>query len=212
MVAMKRQFIFLFLIIISLNVSAQINYAEFAGEKSSIILIKQYRFSNIYTYQGRKTDDSTIVKSYGVEIAEEGIARKYDQILRNNTTDSISHRIVLRARLLLEIDNEQHTFIKYRLESPTISDKSFKVVDLINRSGIWEENQRSSAELETIKAVFSQCKPETFFAFSRREDDPKHPVINRLKPLVRNEAGVLNIGQLESVIKQYRNELASYLE
>lgn len=191
---------------------AQINYADLKGIKSSISLVKQYRLANLYEYSANsKTGDSIVVKGYGYEIAEEALTRKYNQILSMNKADSISSRIILKSRLVLEIDNETHAFIKHKLDAPANSGYLI-VTNLIFRDGRWEENQHPNRETESIKHVFTICKPETLFAFFNERDDPNQPEINKLKPLVKNESGVLDIKLLEGLIDQNKTLLAKYLE
>jgi hypothetical protein len=212
MVTMRKILLSLLLVLCSGNIIAQNNYADLGGTKSAISLLKQYRLANLYEYRAdAKTGDSVLVKAYGYEIAEEALTRKYNDILKVNTADSISSRIILKSRLVLEIDNERHTFIKHQLNAPA-NDQTLIVINFVFRNGRWEENQNPTSETELIKNVFSMCKPETLFAFFNERNNPSQPEINKLKPLVKNESGVLDIKLLEGVISQNKISLAKYLE
>ncbi|MCA6381573.1 MAG: hypothetical protein IM606_05975 [Cytophagales bacterium] len=209
---MKLYILFLLSFISRIAVS-QIDYNDFRGTQSTIIFSKQYPFANLYDYGlSSKVGDSIILKSYGYEISEEALMRKYNQIFKSNSTDTSLSKIILRSRLILDIDNERHVFIKYKLVTNGVRAINFEVVDLVNSNGLWKEAKSSNEELEAIKSVFLNATVETIYAFYNKKDDPNKPEINKLKPLVKNDLGVLDIKLMDSVIKKNRNSLTKYLE
>lgn len=209
---MKLYILFLLSFISRIAVS-QIDYNDFRGTQSTIIFSKQYPFANLYDYGlSSKVGDSIILKSYGYEISEEALMRKYNQIFKSNSTDTSLSKIILRSRLILDIDNERHVFIKYKLVTNGVRAINFEVVDLVNSNGLWKEAKSSNEELEAIKSVFLNATVETIYAFYNKKDDPNKPETNKLKPLVKNDLGVLDIKLMDSVIKKNRNSLTKYLE
>jgi hypothetical protein len=209
-----RNYIFLTLIFISASSHAQVNYASFVGKKSAITFSKQYTFANLYDYTNHTKGgtDSALVVAIGGKTPEQLLATKYNYLLQKNTADSISSKIILSARLVLQVGNKRHTFIKYKLVTNGIKATNFELIDFVNENGGWQENQNSTEELETIKSVFLISPVDTFYLFYNKKDNEKYPEINKLKPFAKNESGDLDIKLMEKVIKQNKAQIAKYLD
>lgn len=63
-----------------------------------------------------------------------------------------------------------------------------------------------------IKELISISKQEIITEFSNGEDNPNHPEINKLKPLVKDANGILNIEKLAQVLKENKSALSKYLD
>jgi hypothetical protein len=50
------------------------------------------------------------------------------------------------------------------------------------------------------------------FKFYNNRDNPKYPEINKLKPQVKDGAGVLNIEKLAQVLNENKSQLQKYLD
>ena len=59
---------------------------------------------------------------------------------------------------------------------------------------------------------FKKIKSEILINLIDIDDDPKYPEINKLKPLVRDADGVLNLYKLADLIEQNKASLAKYLD
>lgn len=65
--------------------------------------------------------------------------------------------------------------------------------------------------IKEIKGVL-KLSNETFWQFYNNEDDSRYPEINKLKPLVKDANGVLNIEKLAKVLKENKGVLSKYLD
>jgi hypothetical protein len=191
----------------------QLDYKSFQGKEASIAYSKIYKFVNLFSYGQRAgVDDSVIVRSYGAEVAEEGVIRKHADLLQVNTTDSSINKIFLRSRLTIEVDNRKHVFVKYRVAAGGKVPSNFQVMDLIFDNGRWIENPVSSGEIDTLKELLQIASVDLIFLLHNKRDDPKLPEINASRAAIRNEAGLIDAKLLVKVIRENKGPLAKYLE
>lgn len=69
-----------------------------------------------------------------------------------------------------------------------------------------------SVYLSNIFKEVSKLSSESFWQFYNSIDAPKFPEINKLKPLVKDANGVLNIEKLATVLEENKATLAKYLD
>ena len=65
--------------------------------------------------------------------------------------------------------------------------------------------------LENIQNILI-LKNDYFWEFYNNENNPVYPEINKIKPLVKDANGVLNIFKLAKAIEENRSLLSNYLE
>lgn len=107
-------------------------------------------------------------------------------------------------------DNKNVILFKYLAKSS--SKEELRVEQLIQQNNsislLEEKNKRDKNIFDIIKSL----KSISVNQFSNGENDSKYPEINKLKPLVKDANGVLNIEKLVKVIKENRSSLAKYLD
>ncbi|MEC3908210.1 hypothetical protein VOI54_14360 [Tamlana sp. 2201CG12-4] len=65
--------------------------------------------------------------------------------------------------------------------------------------------------IQEIKEVL-KLSNKSFWQFYNNENNSKYPEINKLKPLVKDANGILNIEKLGKVIKENKDSLSKYLD
>ncbi|WP_369049334.1 hypothetical protein [Tenacibaculum sp. UWU-22] len=65
---------------------------------------------------------------------------------------------------------------------------------------------------KNIYEIIRGLKSIAINQFSNGENDSNYPEVNKLKPLVKDANGVLNVEKLAQVIKENRTTLAKYLD
>jgi len=200
-------FIFLNLIMIQKTFS-QTDYTQFEGKKGSISFFKKYEFSNVHDYNintpGR---DSTLTKILKGSYPEARISQKFSSKFLKNTKDSIIFSIALRTRLIIESHGKKHSLISYLTSDKTTAN----IIDYIFEKS-WKENSTTDIEIDFIKTILENADANIIFKFYNDSDNSKYPEINKLKPLVKNENGDLDIEKLARVIKENKSVLSKYLD
>lgn len=194
-----------------LSSQAQIDYRNFTGEEAKVTFAYQFPFVNLYDYTVDAVGDSLITGNFGVPIAEQSLITKYSSDLANNVDDSIVFAISLQSRMIIEIGLERHTLIKYR-EVRGGGQSSFLVMDLISESGAWVENQSTSEQIETLKSILRLSSVGLLFKLFGTSTRSIGPLIIELRPMVKNDAGHLDIDKLNEVLKNNQNRLVEYLD
>ena len=205
--------ILLILLLVSSNcLLSQLDYKSFKGEKSKISFNKEYTYSNIYDYRvNAKYEDSLMIRKYDIKTPEGILSNKYSLEFSENKKDSVVFEIVLHSKLVVDINRERHCFIKYKTRSGEIT-SSIKMLSLIKETNGWKENTNTTDEIDKTKQIFLATDVNMLFEFYNYSDNPNYPDLNRLKPLVKNSDGTLDIGKLFMVVEQNKATLNKYLE
>ncbi len=209
--SMKIKIIIIFFLL-SHVVFSQLDYKKFIGEKSKITFDKEYSYTNIYDYKiNASKEDSIIIRKLRSSIPEGLLTDLYVKNLSNNKKDSISFEIIMSSRLLIDIKNERICFIKYktRLNNTVSKDLIFKATEIAEN---WKELTDSSVEVKLLEQIVLSTNVNTLFLFYDTNDNPEYSEINKLKPLVKDVNGALNIEKLAEVIQQNKIVLSKYLE
>jgi hypothetical protein len=203
-----KNFIALFCLLLCQVVFSQIDYAQFEGKKGKISFFKEYSLSNIYDYNlDAENKDSLIVRLLNGNHPEALISKKYSSEFLKNINDSIVFSIKLKTRLIIEIQNKEHSLISYK----TSKNEMVSVIDYVNDNG-WLENTDNNKELDLMKSILKNSNSNIIFEFYNRKNNKNYPEINTLKPLVKNENGILDIEKLAQVIKENKSTLSKYID
>jgi len=196
----------------SYSQTGQVDYSQFIGEKAKIVISKKYPFSRLYNYKiNSQNFDSISVKPFNTNIPENVLTTKYASNLAVNKKDSIMFAINFLSKLDIDIQDKRFAFIKYKIkENDKLTDS--KVFTAIREDKIWQENALESAEINILKSIVENSSVNILYAFYNKRDSKKYPEINKLKPLVKDANGVLNIEKLAKVIKENKSTLSKYLE
>ncbi len=179
------------------------------------LIDKQYSpFFKEKTNKGTKKrgiQDSNIVYSYkktfhniisGIVLkkhktSREEISKKYSIPLGKLAKDSLSVKEVINVNVL----NNNFTIIKF-YNSELIIKTNYEIVD----------NNLIRNNTGNLLGILSKLNLEFFVELFVNEKSNKFVEINKIKPLIKNSDGVINIQKLEKVIEKNKKELTKYLE
>lgn len=199
-----KNILFIVILIFSNCLFSQLDYKSFVGEKSQISFNKEYTYANIYDYKvNAKEEDSVLIRKLSFDIPEGILTDKYSNELSKNESDSVVFEVVLYSRLLIEINAIRHCFIKYKTKQDKVESK-MNMISLINESKDWEENSTINKEIELIKDIYLFTDVDMLFEFFNTTNNPDFEEINKLKPLVKNPDGALNIRKLAEVLEKIK--------
>lgn len=199
------------LLFLSPSLFAQLDYEKFTGEQGKISFNKEYSYANIYDYQiNASKEDSLITRKLSTKIPEGLITELYSGELMNNAKDSISFEIIMKSRLLVDMNNNRVCFIKYKTRSNTSTSEE-KIFKAIRESDNWTTLENSNTEIELLEQIVLGTSVNMLFQFYNYRDDAAYKDLNKLKPQVKNEKGVLNIKKLAEVIANNKTLLEKYI-
>jgi len=188
------------------------DFSRFKGEEGKFSFTRKYGYSHLYNYKiNAFKEDSIVVRSFGENIPEEILVKTYGNDLALNTKDSLQAYIILYSKLSIEMHNNIHAFIKYKLyKNGNPSD--FKVIDVFNDGLTWKENVNTNKETNLLKDILLMASVNMIFEFYNDRDDPKYPELNKLKPQAKDGDGVLNIEKLSKILNENKSQLQKYLD
>lgn len=129
---------------------------------------------------------------------------------QNIDNEGEKQRVLPLCSFKYSINSTEFNFIKYILNNENQTNTETKVF-VINNNDIHEYttfDMNNSVILEVIKVL----KSDAIIQFSNGENNPEYPEINKLKPLVKDANGILNIEKLAEVINKNKEDLSKYLE
>ena len=200
------------LLFLSNSLFSQLDYENFIGQKGKISFNKKYSYANIYDYKiNASKEDSIISRKLSSSIPEGLLTDEYIADLSNNKQDSISFEILMNSRLLVDINADRVCLIKYqtRSNSTTSEENIFKA---IRTAGNWKELTNSNDEIQLLEQIVLGTDVNMLFQFYNFRDDSQYADINKLKPEVKDEKGVINIKKLSEVISKNKAELQKYFK
>lgn len=203
--------LFTFIITSPLLGFSQINYENLKGNK--INSSASFQFSEAYYYDYVMNSfngiDSIYTKMYNGNFPETLLTQKYNYLLSTNR-DEIQNKISVLSKITVEYNQKKYCFIKFKIvQKEEVSKVSVFVLE--KQKETWKENTISNKIIQNIKLVLS-LKEDAFSQFEIQENNPEYPEINKLKPLVKDTDGVLNIYKLAEVIEKNKTALAKYLD
>lgn len=205
---MKNRFLLISLLLLSFLCHSQVDYSKFEGIKSKISINKEFSLANIYDYKyDAKEDDSLLVKSFDVPSLESALSKKYTEKFSRNV-DSTVFSVKLITRLIVEVDNEKNYLISFK----TSDNQTKQVLNFKKENLNFKEAYNSTKEIDLLKSILQNSNAFIVFQFYNKRMDSNYPEINKLKPLTKNEQGILDIEKLENVIRENKSSLDKYLE
>ena len=196
---------------IAFNITAQeIDYSKFRGNSVSIHQSVQLDEPYIYDYEINSSNmDSVVTHVFFNNTAESKLIQQYERELAKNTIEENRYFIRLKSKLSYKYHGKLISIIKYQsVEDSLVS--NLMVLQFLKKQGLWMEYK--SSETKQVVNIFQQLSLDTFWQFYNKENNPKYPEINKLKPLVKDANGVLNVEKLAQVIKENKASLRKYLD
>lgn len=188
------------LLFLSHSLYSQLDYETFNGNKGIMRFSKTYGYTNLYDYRvNASEEDSIITRKLSSSIPEGLLTDLYTNELSSNTKDSVSFKIIMDSRLLVDMNADRICIIKYSTGSNnTVSEKS--IFKAVKTGDNWRELNISNSEIRLLEQILLGTSVEVLFQFYNRWNDPEYPDINKMKPEVKDEEGILNIKKLAEVV------------
>lgn len=188
------------LLFLSHSLYSQLDYEKFNGNKGKMRFSKIYGYTNLYDYGvNASEEDSIITRKLSSSIPEGLLTDLYANELSSNTKDSVSFKIIMDSRLLVDMNANRVCLIKYSTGSNnTVSEKN--IFKAVKTGGSWRALNTSNNEIRLLEQILLGTNVEVLFQFYNRWNDPEYPDINKMKLKVKDEEGILNIKKLAEVV------------
>lgn len=205
---MKLKMLILSLFISINTFSQKIDFTKFKGE--TVIINQQFRLdkSSLFDYEtnSKNGKDSIIKKVIPQNSPEQLIVAKHKNIFISENNNNY-------LRLIYNISfyqkNSKVIIINYKVfENGLLS----KAKSLIIEQTKNEYKESNDVGLDGLKNLIRTMKLDTFWDFYSSKNNSKTPEINKLKSLVKDADGVLNIYKLAEVIEKNKASLSKYLD
>ncbi len=200
------------LLFISYSLFSQLDYEKFKGKQGKITFNKEYTYANLYDYKTNASKEDSIITSFLSTTIPEGLlTNNYSTELSNNKKDSVVFEIILYSKLVVDINMERICLIKYKtqLENRKSKDKLLKAA---KTGDSWTLLSTSNTEIKLLEQIVLKTSVNMLFQFYNYRDDPNYEEINRLKPEIKDDKGVINIKKLAEVISKNRAVLQKYMD
>ncbi|CAA0159747.1 hypothetical protein [Tenacibaculum maritimum] len=214
-----RNIFFIFLALTNLYVFSQketINYKKLNGETSKIKISSKYSFSNLYDYQvNSKNFDSIVTKPYrNNRLSEHLLTAKFKNKFEKNLPDAIVFSLRLISKLSIDIKDIRYEFIKFEeIDSGGFNDpKTSRIFITERQNNIRNEVVNKTNEVSLFESILKTSNVNVLFQFYNERNSKKYAEINKLKPLVKDPKGNLNIKKLAKVLEENKTLLAKYLD
>lgn len=208
---MKHKFSLLLYLIYS-AAFGQVDYSQYQGHSSSVIFSYQFPLSNLYDYSVDAVGDSLLTQMLQTRSPEQALLSDYQNDLLRNTADSVVFALLLQSRLIIDINRERHVLIKYKEVKNGQKALGFKIIDLAYQGGSWIKNPLSRSEIDTLKSIMLMSSVELLFKLFGETDQSSPPIINKLRPIVKNEKGHLDIEKLQTVLSENQSQLSNFID
>lgn len=206
-----RKVIFISAIIFTLVGYSQNTFKDLKVIKTNTTGSFQFSESYYYDYvmNSNNVTDSIYTKVNSKNSPEGLLTMKFNDLLAINK-ENVLNKITLFSKITLEYNQDSYCIIKFKdIENNSISKIQFFVSK--KESNIWKEYSQTNKIIEKIKSILF-LKENSFSQFEISEDNPNYPEINKLKPLVKDADGVLNIYKLADVVEKNKASLSKYLD
>lgn len=201
----------IFIILLSNVIEAQIDFGQFKGEKVNASLSTYINDTFIYDYRINASKKDSIVVNVIFGSSPESVLTKVNSSVFSKVEEVKDRNYIsLLSKLNFVYLGSSYCLIKYRTVVDSLESKS-RIFELIKKNNIWQEFDDKEL-FETKKEVLRLLPTKIFWQFYAREDNPEYLEINKLKPLVKDANGVLNIEKLAQVIKENKASLSKYLD
>ncbi|WP_407281537.1 hypothetical protein [Tenacibaculum maritimum] len=193
-----------------------INYKKLNGETSKIKISSKYSFSNLYDYQvNSKNFDSIVTKPYrNNRLSEHLLTAKFKNKFEKNLPDAIVFSLRLISKLSIDIKDIRYEFIKFEeIDSGGFNDpKTSRIFITERQNNIRNEVVNKTNEVSLFESILKTSNVNVLFQFYNERNSKKYAEINKLKPLVKDPKGNLNIKKLAKVLEENKTLLAKYLD
>ncbi|MFL0153660.1 hypothetical protein V2687_03840 [Tenacibaculum maritimum] len=214
-----RNIFFIFFALTNLYVFSQketINYKKLNGETSKIKISSKYSFSNLYDYQvNYKNYDTIVTKPYrNNRLSEHLLTAKFKNKFEKNLPDAIVFSLRLISKLSIDIKDIRYEFIKFEeIDSGGFNDpKTSRIFITERQNNIRNEVVNKTNEVSLFESILKTSNVNVLFQFYNERNSKKYAEINKLKPLVKDPKGNLNIKKLAKVLEENKTLLAKYLD
>lgn len=232
---LKKLILTAILLMIIFNSDAQVDYTSFKGDIIKIdlglnlqnVFFKEYgnerfnRFEDTILINKKNTlntPENTLISYYSAsnkesykEIFKGDLIKISSNKLKNRKkSDTLQNAIRFIHRLTFDYKNKPVTFFKYKLLKDSILSAPKLLVMEKQADNSWIIIINSS--FESTKYAIKHITSKGFWQFISNHDDVKYPEINKLKPLVQDSNGILDIEKLGQVIKNNQTALKKYLD
>ncbi|UZO79837.1 hypothetical protein NBT05_12845 [Aquimarina sp. ERC-38] len=184
----------------------EVDYSAFKGKdvklNHSSKVIRPHILN--YNYYPSKGIDSIAYKPNLLGQSENVLYNKYKQDLEANSNS----KILLEYKFTYGSEANFTSIIKFRVLS--LNESESKILILKKVDGEWKEIKKS--KYSSFEIIMKNLDIEIFWQFYNSSDNPNYPEINKLKPLVKDASGVLNIEKLAQVIEENKAKLNKYLD
>lgn len=198
---------------LNFRANSQIDFSLYEGERSTVLIEKVYSLINIYDYQIEKAGkDSLIIGNNLQDNLLQELYNKYQNELDRNTTDSVQFTLSLNSRYIIEINKVTYAVIKYKTYNSNGDSSEYLLDRFVFKDQNWSEFTTENQELDKFTMLFENSTIDLLFQFYNYRDNRKYPVVNELKPSVKNEKGLLELDKLTTVIIENKEKLSSFFE
>jgi hypothetical protein len=189
-----------------------LNLSSLIKKIGNLSLENKINYNNEYLSKETSID---LTLNYNIPIFNQSFCEYF----KNYTTDFTDSDLDV-----LIGDNKNMTpLLKYKYREKNIDKIFFKylitennlqkyVTTMYKKTDVIINDTPTNTYDETILSLFKLISANVFIQFSNNNDNPKYPVINKLKPLVKDADGVLNIYKLAEVIEKNKASLSKYLD
>jgi hypothetical protein len=108
-------------------------------------------------------------------------------------------------------NNKKIDFFKYKIKN-AVNGEVFKTEQFVVNNNNVSLLEGKNSIVDNVFEIIRNLKSEAIIQFSNGENKSGFPEINKLKPLVKDANGVINIEKLAKVIKENKSTLSKYLE
>lgn len=199
---MKKKILFYIVFLLSFTVKSQNSeYIKFIGIPVDLIYTAQLNDPKIYDYSNMA--QAKITQAILDNIPEKAIPE-------NQTIFSEEgNYILLIFNFNFNYKGLRTYIIKYKtFEKNESSEIKVVAIHLQNDNWILLQDEY----LRDIESVIKELSLNSFFEFYNNENNSNFPEINKLKPLVKDSNGILNIFKLAKIIEKNKVELSNYLD
>ena len=191
--------------------NSQVNFKDLKVVKTNSISCFQFSESFYYNYiiNSKNITDSIYTK-INISNSPEGlITKKFEEKLKANI-EKITNKISLFSKFTFEYNQNTFCVIKFKFIEDS---KPSKIQIFISKkeNNIWKIYAENNDIIHKFKSVLF-LKENAFAQFEMNEKNDKYLEINKLKPLVKDADGILNIYKLGEIIEKNKASLSKYLD
>ncbi|MFL0126770.1 hypothetical protein V2625_04295, partial [Tenacibaculum maritimum] len=147
-------------------------------------------------------------------LSEHLLTAKFKNKFEKNLPDAIVFSLRLISKLSIDIKDIRYEFIKFEeIDSGGFNDpKTSRIFITERQNNIRNEVVNKTNEVSLFESILKTSNVNVLFQFYNERNSKKYAEINKLKPLVKDPKGNLNIKKLAKVLEENKTLLAKYLD